>query len=287
MKEINGASFQKERSLYLEKDLVVSHCTFAGPEDGESPLKEGKNLLVEDSHFDLRYPFWHDQGLTVHRCELSEKSRAAFWYDENVNVISSQLHGIKAFRECQKVQLQHVDVVSPEFMWRCAHIQLEDVQVVSEYPFFEDSDLQAKNLTLDGKYSFQYVKGGHLADCHFKTKDAFWHSENLTVTDSVIDGEYLGWYSKNLHLIRCHIKGTQPLCYCQGLVLEDCTMEGCDLAFEASEVSANIKGEIKSVKNPRSGKIVADSIGEVIQNECPWIDKSLVINRKNQHSLNK
>ena len=82
--------------------------------------------------------------------------------------------------------------------------------------------------------------------------------------DSVIKGEYLGWYSKNLTLIRCKIAGTQPLCYCKGLKLIDCETENCDLSFEYSEVKAFVKGEIVSVKNPKSGKIVADKIGEVI-----------------------
>ena len=37
-----------------------------------------------------------------------------------------------------------------------------------------------------------------------------------------------------------------------------------DLSFERSEVRADIKGSIVSVKNPISGYINADSIGEVI-----------------------
>ena len=41
-------------------------------------------------------------------------------------------------------------------------------------------------------------------------------------------------------------------------------MEGTDLAFEYSEVDADIVGNILSVKNPKEGKIVADSVGEVI-----------------------
>jgi hypothetical protein len=133
---------------------------------------------------------------------------------------------------------------------------------------------------MNGKYSFQYVQGGEIAHSELHTKDAFWHSENLTVSDSLIDGEYLGWYSKNLHLVRCHIKGTQPLCYCQGLVLEECTMENADLAFEYSDVQADIRGGIVSVKNPKSGKIVADSIGEVILKESKYPSECLVQIRK-------
>ena len=97
------------------------------------------------------------------------------------------------------------------------------------------------------------------------TKDAFWESENVTVVDSRINGEFLGWYSKKLRLVNCRIGGTQPLCYCEDLYLENCVFEeDCDLAFEYSEVQAGIIGPVTSVKNPRSGRIIADSYGEII-----------------------
>lgn len=37
-----------------------------------------------------------------------------------------------------------------------------------------------------------------------------------------------------------------------------------DLSFEKSEVDADINGSIQSVKNPISGHITADFIGEII-----------------------
>lgn len=42
-------------------------------------------------------------------------------------------------------------------------------------------------------------------------------------------------------------------------------MKNCDLVFEYSDVNAKIIGEIQSVKNPCSGLIIADRIGEVIK----------------------
>ena len=47
----------------------------------------------------------------------------------------------------------------------------------------------------------------------------------------------------------------------------NCTMEGTDLSFEYSDVDADIIGEVLSVKNPRSGRIVADGYGEIISSE--------------------
>lgn len=270
MKEIKNQHYETERSLYNQQGLHLVGCRFEGPSDGESPLKESSDILAESCYFDLRYPFWHDENVTLKNCTFTEKSRAAFWYDHAIEISDSILHGIKAFRECQHVSLTNCDIVSPEFLWRDSDVRLNHCTLTSEYAFFEDKDIQIDQLTMNGKYSFQYVQGGLIAHSELHTKDAFWHSENLTVKDSLIDGEYLGWYSKNLHLVHCHIKGTQPLCYCEGLVLDDCTLENADLAFEYSDVHATINSAIISVKNPRSGEIVADSIGEIINRDSKY-----------------
>ena len=139
------------------------------------------------------------------------------------------------------------------------------------YLFLDSRNLTLTNVEMKGKYSFQYVENMEISNCNFDTKDAFWHTKNVTVRDSIVKGEYLAWYSEGLTLINCKIIGTQPLCYCKDLKLIDCTMEGCDLSFEYSDVEASIIGSIDSVKNPRSGKIVADAVGEIIT-EAPVID---------------
>ena len=126
------------------------------------------------------------------------------------------------------------------------------------------TDLKFENITLNGKYSLQYVENCSFENCNFDTKDAFWHSKNVKVVNSVVKGEYLGWYSENLHLVGCKIIGTQPLCYCKGLVLENCEMIDTDLAFEKSEVQATVRSNIDSVKNPKSGIIRAAGYGEII-----------------------
>ena len=41
-------------------------------------------------------------------------------------------------------------------------------------------------------------------------------------------------------------------------------MVDTDLSFERSEVNATVKGRIVSVKNPISGSIVADEIGDIV-----------------------
>ena len=49
--------------MYGSQDLCVKHCSFDGPADGESALKESSRIEVENCFWNLRYPFWHDHGL--------------------------------------------------------------------------------------------------------------------------------------------------------------------------------------------------------------------------------
>lgn len=259
--------YDEERALYDIEASTVRNCTFAGHADGESALKECRDIKVESCLFELRYPFWHVSGAEIWDVTMTETCRAALWYCDGIGVEESKLHGIKALRECNNVTLSRCDIDSEEFGWRCDNVEIVGVGLKSMYPFFECKNMKIDDLTMTGKYSFQYVENSVIKNSHFKTKDAFWHAKNVTVYDSVIEGEYLAWYSENLKLVRCHIKGTQPLCYCKGLVLEDCTMEDTDLSFENSEVQATVNGNIVSVKNPISGYIKADSIGDVIWDE--------------------
>lgn len=263
-RKIENVRFGQERALYGSRDLYLSRCRFEGEEDGESAVKECENIRADGCYMDLRYPFWHVRGLEINGCEMTVNCRAALWYDENVRIADSVLNGIKAFRECKNVIMENVTAVSPEFGWKCENFSVGHCKIVSQYAFFESSGIEAEDLDFEGKYSFQYVRNAAFRNSTFRTKDAFWHSKNVTVADSVIEGEYLGWYSEGLTLIRCRIKGTQPLCYCKNLKLIDCTTEDCDLAFEYSDVEADIKGGILSVKNPVSGTITADGIGNIV-----------------------
>lgn len=44
-------------------------------------------------------------------------------------------------------------------------------------------------------------------------------------------------------------------------------MIGCDLAFERSEVEAEIISAVESIKNPRSGRITVPSVGEIMMDD--------------------
>lgn len=270
MNIIQNQTFDEERALYGQNGAQILSCRFDGPADGESALKECRDLEILDCYFNLRYPFWHVDGAKIHHCETTENCRAAMWYDKGLHITDCTLGGIKTLRECDDCSIERSTIVSKEFGWMCRDLAIRDTRLESEYPFLNCQRLTIDRLEMKGKYSFQYCSDVIIRNSNLDTKDAFWHSKNVTVVDSVIKGEYLAWYSENLHLIRCTIIGTQPLCYCSGLVLEDCTMVACDLSFENSEVRASIRGSVDSVKNPARGRIEADSIGQIIQDEFAW-----------------
>ena len=262
--QITQQQFDEERALYNLTHGDVTGCVFAGPADGESVLKEARDVALANCSFSLRYPLWHVEGFTLDRCSMDEKTRAAIWYAKDGTITDSTLGGIKALRECQNIAIARSTIVSQEFGWKCAGVSLADCDLTAEYVFFDSRDVKLERVRMKGKYSFQYMENLEINDSFLDTKDAFWHSKNVTVRNSTVKGEYLAWFSEGLTLIDCHIIGTQPLCYCKDLRLINCTMEGTDLSFEYSDVEADVRGHILSVKNPRSGSITADSVGEII-----------------------
>lgn len=264
MKIVQKQAFDEERALYGSKDILVKECSFDGPADGESAFKESTDVQVEDSFFNLRYPFWHDHGLKISRSEMTELCRAALWYSDHIEMIDTKLHGIKALRECSRVKLQNCDIISPEFGWSVQGIEMEDCTAESEYFMMRSTNLHFKNVQMKGKYSFQYIEDSVFENCQFDTKDAFWHAKNVTVRNSVVKGEYLAWYCENVTFENCKIIGTQPLCYCKGLKLVNCEMIDADLAFERSDVQATVTTPVISIKNPVSGRIVVPAVDEII-----------------------
>lgn len=262
---VENKSFEEERALFNLKDAYVSKCTFKGKTDGESPLKEGKNLVVEDSSFDLRYALWHNKNLKVVGSEFSSNARAPFWYCKDVEFLESKSEAIKIFRECKDIIAQFATILSEEPFWRCSNVKVVDSKVTGFYAFFECNKVTLNHINFEGKYSFQYINHLLIENSELDTKDAFWHSKNVVVKNSKIKGEYLGWYSKNVTFINCEIESHQPLCYAENVKLIDCKFINSDLAFENSTVKGNIIGKIDSIKNPHKAKLKVDEIGELIK----------------------
>ena len=270
--QIIGKQFDEERALYYLQSTDVVDCTFAGPADGESVLKEARDIGVKNCAFSLRYPLWHVRGFRMDNSTMDELTRAAIWYATDGVITNSTLGGIKAVRECANISIEGCNIVSQEFGWKSSGITLKGTSVTAEYIFMDSRNVVLENVQMKGKYSFQYMDNLTIRNSNLDTKDAFWHSKNVTVENSVLKGEYLAWFSEGLTLINCHIIGTQPLCYCKDLKLVNCTMEATDLSFEYSDVEADIRGHVDSIKNPRTGHITVDSVGEILMTDDTVMD---------------
>lgn len=268
MMTYQNLTFDEERALYGTNGASVLSCRFDGPADGESALKESRDIEVKDCYFNLRYPFWHDTNVQIQGSEMTGACRAALWYSNDIRILDTKMHGIKALRECADVTIESCDIVSPEFGWSVKNITMKDTKAESEYFMMRSDHLTFERVKLTGKYSFQYITDSVFANCEFDTKDAFWHAENVLVKDCMIRGEYLAWYCKNVTFENCTIIGTQPLCYCRGLKLVNCRMIDADLSFEKSEVDAQITTTVDSIKNPKSGVIKVPDVKEVIMDDA-------------------
>ena len=60
-KLIADQRFGEERALYAINNAQIVNCAFAGQEDGESALKEARNLEINNCDFLLRYPLWRQR----------------------------------------------------------------------------------------------------------------------------------------------------------------------------------------------------------------------------------
>jgi len=267
MEHISGKEYGGERPLFASHDLYLENVTIHA---GESALKECTNIEAVGCRFEGKYPFWHVDGFVVKNCLFTEGARAALWYSRNLEMTDTLVEAPKMFREMDGIRLERVRIPdAQETLWHCRNVELKNVEVAhADYLFMHSENIRIEDYRQQGNYSFQYCKNVEIRNAVIDSKDAFWNTENVTVYDSELEGEYLGWHSKNLRLVNCQISGTQPLCYAHNLILENCTMaDDCDLAFEYSSVEASVKSPVRSVKNPRTGSITAESYGEIILDE--------------------
>lgn len=251
-----------ERALFGIQDKIIWNCVF---EDGESPIKESSNVEVYESAFRWKYPLWYCKDVTVAGTKWEENARAGVWYTDRISVSDCIIDAPKNFRRCSDIRLSNVHFTdAKETMWNCRGIELSDVTVAGDYFAMNCEDMRIDHFVLDGNYGFDGAKNVEIHDSKLLTKDAFWNSENVTVYDSYISGEYLGWNAKNLTLVNCTIESLQGMCYIENLRLIDCKLKNTTLAFEYSTVDARIDGAIDSVLNPSGGRILCDSIGELV-----------------------
>ena len=262
MKALKQGLFVGERALFASSDTEIYDSVFA---DGESPLKESRNITVDGCIFKWKYPMWYCKGVTVRNTTLLETARSGIWYTHGITVTDSVIEAPKTFRRGSDITLKNVSIPhAQETLWSCKEIKLENVTAAGDYFGMNSSDIYAEGFTLHGNYAFDGGKNIVVKNSRLISKDSFWNCENVTVYDSVVIGEYLGWNSKNVTLSNCTVESDQGMCYMDGLKMVNCKVINTPLAFEYSTVDADITTFVDSIKNPSGGRITAKGVGEVI-----------------------
>ena len=251
-----------ERALFMGKNLDIYDTIF---DDGESPLKESRDINLYGSMFKWKYPLWYSKNIVAEDCHWFEMARAGVWYTNNIAVRRALIQAPKNFRRCQGLELTDVTFTNAEeTLWSCDDVTIDHVTAKGDYFAMNSNNMKIDDLKLDGNYSFDGCRNVEVRNSNLLSKDAFWNTENVTVYDSFISGEYLGWNAKNLTLINCTIESLQGMCYIDNLVMKNCKLINTTLAFEYSTVDADICSKIDSVMNPTSGTIKAKHIDNLI-----------------------
>lgn len=251
-----------ERALFGQEDVKIYDSIF---EDGESPLKECKNIAIYNSMFKWKYPLWYSEHIKMKDCTIFEMGRAGIWYTNDITIEDTMVEAPKNFRRCKDLTLRHVSMPNAEeTLWNCEDVVMDHVVAKGDYYAMNCKNMKITDFELYGNYCFDGCENIEIQNGKLLSKDAFWNSNHVTVYDSFISGEYLGWNAKNLTLVNCTIESLQGLCYIDNLVMKNCKLIHTTLAFEYSTVDVDIVGKVDSVINPTSGTIRADHIDELI-----------------------
>ena len=266
LQQIIGGNYTGERALFMLSDAYIENARFF---DGESPLKESKNLDIKNCTFEWKYPLWYSKNIVVDNSCLKETARSGIWYTDNIVMNNCNIEAPKTFRRSSNITLNSCSLEhASETFWSCKDIKLNNVNAKGDYFMMNSTNIEIDNLTLDGNYFLDGSKNAVIRNSILNSKDAFWNTENVTVIDSKIIGEYLGWNSKNLTFINCEISSNQALCYIKGLKLVNCKLTDSALTLEYCEdIDADIVDEVISIKNPTSGVIRVKGVKELIINE--------------------
>jgi len=122
---IENHNFDQERALYGIKGAIVRNCKFDGPADGESALKETSCMQINGCYMNLRYPLWHANKAVVSDCGLTDKCRAAFWYDSDITIRNCRINGTQPFCYCRNLIFENCIIEGCDFAFERSSVKAD------------------------------------------------------------------------------------------------------------------------------------------------------------------
>ena len=255
----------QNRAFYGSKNVHFKNIIIDGIEQGEGAFVECRNIIIEDTNIILNYCIWHGHNISLYKTILDASNRSTIWNCQNIEIVNCKINGVKSCRNCSNLILKDCIINSEDFGWKCEGVKIINCKISGVTSFLDNYNVTVNGTEFNSKYMLQYSDNITIHDTTINSKDCFWHGKNIYCKNCKFFGEYLGWYTENCVFENCHIDGFMPFSYAKKLKLINCTMPNCQWAFEYSDVDADIKGHIESIRNVLSGKVVANSLGEYIE----------------------
>ena len=186
MNQYTQQKFVGERALFQSRDLELSYCTFA---DGESPLKESKNLKIENCLFQWKYPLWYCRNVEVKHSTMFEMARAGIWYTDHISMEDITYQAPKGFRRCKDVVLKDINFPNAaETLWNCENVTVYDSFISGEYLGWNAKNVTLINCTIESEQGMCYMDNLKMENCRLlNTNLAFEYATVDAQIDSKID----------------------------------------------------------------------------------------------------
>lgn len=144
--EIHEEQLSGERALYRGRDLKIYDTVF---HDGESPLKESKNIELYGCEFQWKYPVWYADNVYVKDCVWQEMGRSGVWYTNNMTIEDSLIGAPKNFRRCKNLKIRNSSIPNAqETLWMCDGVELSNVTARGDYFGMNSDNIKVDHLEL-------------------------------------------------------------------------------------------------------------------------------------------
>ena len=285
---IQNIRTEQNRPFYFSKNLHFKNITIDGIPPAEGAFNESRNITVEDTYIILPYCVWYCHNITLSKTTLDANSRSSIWFCQNIEIVNCKFNSVKLCRNCSNLILKDCIINnSDDFGWKADGVKIINCKISGVTPFLDSLNVTVDGSELNGKYMLQYSDNIKIFNTTIVSRDLFWNSKNIYCKNCKLVGVFLAWYTENCVFENCHIDSDMPLFYCKKLKLINCTMSTCVLGFEYSDVDADIKGHVDSVRNVLSGKIVVDSIGKYVHDEFGQECKGIIEIRSKEEEQEK